>query len=50
MTRRIIEREHSRGNQQEKMVDGLKKWLSAGKVTDALKSTRDGNAWKVMIA
>ena len=39
----------SRGYQHEKMLDGLKKWIIVGKVTEALKVTRDKDAWKVMI-
>ena len=32
------------------MLDGLRPWLNAGRVTDALIATMDRNAWKVMIA
>ena len=31
------------------MLDGLSKWLKIGRVTDALKVTRNRDAWKVMI-
>ena len=37
------------GEQCEKMLDGLTKWLKVGQVTDALKATRGRYAWKVMI-
>ena len=40
----------SRGKQREKMLDGLTKWLKVGRVTEGLKTTRDRDAWKVMIA
>ena len=30
--------------------DGLSRWVSVGRVTDALKATRDRDASKVMIA
>ena len=36
--------------QREKMLDGLTKWLKVGRVTEALKATRDRDAWKVTIA
>ena len=32
------------------MLDGLSKWLKVGVVTEALKATRNKDAWKVMIA
>ena len=31
----------SRGKQLEQMLDGLTKWLKVGRVTEALKMTRD---------
>ena len=43
-------RKLSWGNQPEKMLDELTKWLYVGRVTDALKVTRDRDAWKVTIA
>ena len=36
--------------QREKMWDGLTKRLKVGRVTHALKATRDRDAWKVKIA
>ena len=36
--------------QHEKILDGLKKRLKAGRVTDALKATRDRDAWKVIVS
>ena len=38
------------GKQREKMWDGLKKWRKVGRVTEALKATRDRDVWEVMIA
>ena len=35
---------------QHRIIDGLTKWLCVGRVTEALKATRDRNAWKVIIA
>ena len=46
----MIERKCSRGKQHEKMLDGLRKRLKVGRVTKALKATRDRDAWKVKIA
>ena len=37
----------SREKHHEKMLDGLTKWLEVGRVTEALKVTRDREAWKV---
>ena len=37
----ITERKHSRGKRQEKLSDGLTKWLNVGQMTDTLKVTRD---------
>ena len=39
----------SRGKQREKLLDGLKKSLKLGRVTGALKASRDRDTWKVMI-
>ena len=49
VTTGVIEGKRIRGNQCEKM-DGLTKRLKVGRVTEALKPTRDRDAWKVMIA
>ena len=46
----MIEGKRSRGKKHEKMLDGLTKWLKVGRVTEALKTTRDGDVRKVMIA
>ena len=48
----MIEGKRSRGKQREKMLDGLTKWFKVGRVTEALKATRDRDRdlWKVMIA
>ena len=46
----MIERKHTTENRQEKILDRPTKWLKIGKVTDALKATRDQDARKVMIA
>ena len=45
ITSGIIEGKCSRG----KMLDGPTKWLKVGRVTEALKVTKDKDAWKVMI-
>ena len=45
----MIKGKRSRGKQQEKMLDGLTKWLKEGRVTEALKAMKDRDAWKVMI-
>ena len=49
VTTGMIEGKYSRGKQRKKMLDGLKKWLEVGRVTEALKATRDRDAWKGMI-
>ena len=46
----MIQRNCSREEQGEKMLDGLTKWLKVGRETDALKMMRNRDAWKVMIA
>ena len=46
----MIEGKRSRGKQHDKMLDGLRKWLKLGRVTGALKATRDRDTQKVMIA
>ena len=45
-----MEGKGSRRKQREKMLDGLTKRLKIGLVTDALKVTRDRDAWRVMMA
>ena len=50
VTTGVIKGKPGRAKQREKMVDGLTKWLIIGGVRDALKATRDRDAWKVMIA
>ena len=46
----MIKEKRSRGNQCEKMWDGLTKRFKVERVTEALKATADRDAWKVMIA
>ena len=48
-TTRVIEGKHSRGKQQEKILDGVTKWLNLGRVTDEIMATRGKHVWKVMI-
>ena len=38
------------GKQRQKLLNGLTKWLKVGQGTEALKATRDRDAWKVMTA
>ena len=40
----------SKGRQREKMLDSLKFWLGAGRVTDMISAARDRDVWKDMIA
>ncbi|GFO27665.1 hypothetical protein PoB_005417000 [Plakobranchus ocellatus] len=35
---------------EQKMLDGLTKWLNAGRVTQALTATMDRDVWKDMVA
>ena len=49
MTTGMIKGKHSEGKQPENMLR-LTKWLEVGRVTEALKATRDRDTWKVMIA
>ena len=35
---------------REKMLDSLKSWLGAGRVTDMMSAARDRDVWKDMIA
>ena len=44
----LIKGKCSSGKQHE-MLDGLTKWLKVRQVTDALKVTRDIDAWKIMV-
>ena len=37
------------GTQCKKMLGALTKWLKVGRMIEALKVTRDRDAWKVMI-
>ena len=46
----MVEEKRSRGKKREKMIDGLTKRLKVGRVTEALKVTRDRCAWNLMIA
>ena len=39
--------ERGKGKQRVQMLDGLTKWLNAGRVTEALKAKRDRDVWKV---
>ena len=41
VTTEMIKEKRSRGKLGEKMLDGLIKWLKVGRVTKALKATRD---------
>ncbi|GFO27916.1 retrovirus-related pol polyprotein line-1 [Plakobranchus ocellatus] len=50
VTTGMIEGKRSRGRQREKMLDGLTKWLNAGRVTQALTATMDRDVWKDMVA
>ena len=45
-----LDRERSKGRQREKMLDSLKSWLGAGRVTDMMSTARDRDVWKDMIA
>ena len=50
VTTQMIKGKHSRDKQRKKMLDGLTKVLNVKWVTDALKTLRDQDVWKVMIA
>ena len=50
VTTGMVERKRSRGKRREKMFDRLTKWLKVGRMTEAVKATRDRDAGKVMIA
>ena len=45
-----LDRKRSKGRQREKMLDSLKSWLGAGRVTDMMSAARDRDVWKGMIA
>ena len=45
VTTRMIEGKCSRGKQCEKILDALREWLKVSRVTEALKETRDRDAW-----
>ena len=47
----IVQGKHSWEKQHEKKLDGQKKWLKVGRMTEALKvkAVRDRDARKVMI-
>ena len=49
LTTGMIEGKLNRGKQRKNILDGLTKWLNLGRVTEALKVTRDRDAWKGMI-
>ena len=46
VTTEMIEGKRSREKQGEKMLDGLTNKLKVGQVTDALKASRNRDAWK----
>ena len=50
LTTGMIKGKRSKGKQPEKMLEGRTKWLKVGQVTEAMKATRDRDAWKVMTA
>ena len=45
----MIKDKRSSGKQNEKVLDGLTKWLKIGRVTEVLEARRDRDAWKVMM-
>ena len=45
-----LDRKRSNERQKEKMLDSLKSWLGAGRVTDMMSAARDRDVWKDMIA
>ena len=45
-----LDRKRSKGRQREKMLDSLKSWLGAGRVTDMMSAAQDQDVWKDMIA
>ena len=45
-----LDRKRSKGRQREKMLDSLKSWLGAGRVTDMMSAAQDRDLWKDMIA
>ena len=46
----MMEGKRSRGNYEEKMLDGLTKGLIVRRVTGALKAIRNQDVWNVMMA
>ena len=46
----MIEGKCSKGKQHEKILYGLTKWPTVGRVREALKVTWDRDEWMVMIA
>ena len=49
VTTEMIEEKRCREKHQEKMLNGLTKWLNIGQVADALKVMRDRDGWKVIV-
>ena len=45
-----LDKKRSKGRQRVKMLDSLKSWLGAGRVTDIMSAARDRDVWKDMIA
>ena len=49
VTARMIKVKRSRGKQTENMLNRWTKWLKVGRVTEALKATRDRDEWNIII-
>ena len=45
-----LDRKRSKRRPREKMLDSLKSWLDAGRVTDMMLAARDRDVWNGMIA
>ena len=45
-----LDRKRSKGRRREKMLDSLKSWLGAGRVTDMMSAAQGRDVWKDMIA
>ena len=45
----MIKGKHSRRKQSEKMLDRQRQWLKVGRVAEALKATKDQDAWKLIL-
>ena len=45
-----ISRRRDRGRQQEKILDGLTKWLGERSITEMINKARDRNGWRYMTA